>query len=165
MKMLGILLICVSFSLFGYNILLYYKSRITSIDMFINFVLNAKEQIIYKQLAVMQIIENQIIKSNNDFFIKLKNEINNGNSIDISYEKAIKDCKGITLNTDDISIIGDFLKSIGKTSISMQNDNCNRCLNQLEKQKEEAKEQYNINGKLFFKLFVAVGIFISILLV
>lgn len=172
--MLKIVLIIVTFSFFsllGYSFSLRYKNRYYFLNQFNKWIILMQNEVIYNHTPLPEAIKitsektTQAIKNMLEILlVNLRTEGNNG--IYSAFEKAYKQSENqLYLKKEDITVISDFIKSLGATGVYGQDKIFNFALQNIKINLGEALEESNKNSKLCRNLGMCIGAMAAILLI
>lgn len=127
-----------------------------------------KSKIKFTQIPLKDIFE-QIYKNTEELNIKefwknTINELNKNIEIETAWENAIKETE-INLNKEDLSILLDMGKMLGKTDVDGQVSNLEIATTFIDTQIQKAEAEKQKNSKLYKTLGVVTGLSIVIILI
>lgn len=160
MKLIIFGLIIISFGALGYQLKLKYKKQketLLELKSFLEFMhLNIS---IYKN-NIDEIIKMYLIQQNN----KNAKYINNFLKNNILGENNTKNIENNLYNENIKLAINTYFSNLGKSDLKGECDKCNSLLGQLECWIKETENDLKTKGELFFKIMLAIGVVVVIIL-
>lgn len=162
MKIIGIVILCVSIFLFGILFNEKYKTRYKSLCIFYDILNSYAIELKLHRKTISDIIYH--FNNNSNYFNKSKTLISTNTIIEamITQNNYFNE---LMLSKQDLSIISNFFTNCGKGSYKTELELCTNTLYALEKLKNDAFDSYKKFGPFTVKLSVIASIWIFVILI
>lgn len=170
LKVISIVLIFLLCSSLGFIYSERFKIRYYQLKSIYKTVILLQNEVIFSSTALPEAfydVAGKCKKPLNIILNRVSKDLDEGKDIDIysCFKRIYGECKDeFYLSKEDISIVEDFLKSLGESGVYGQDKIFNLCLENLRINIDEAFEECKKNTKLYKYLGVCIGAMISILL-
>ncbi len=171
MKILGILLVCTSCSLYGFVIDRWKKLRLTELERWIDVFEGLKGEIEYRMTPLYEaslIISNYAPHNIQKVLLDFAHSLEEKESTDLykMWQKAIDNNRiYFHLNEEDYKLIEEFARKYEGMDKSMHQKSLDHVIERLKYAFNKQQNQYEKTGKLNRYLGVLIGVCISIFLV
>ncbi len=164
MKIIGTAIIAISVFLIGLSYYLKYKKRPQVLEMFIELLIAYQTELKWSQKSIVEVIETFDSSRCVEYISKVKCLAKN-----MSIEQAFVDNNSefdiLLLGDNDRLIIKHFFKECGKLSLKSEIDLCDRTINALTAQKNNASLESEKFGTLSLKLGAICGVWVAIMMI
>lgn len=158
LKLAGAVMIILAGTLVGYVKSMNLKIRWESIKKIIYSLHIMENEISYGKNSMDKILEKIGIMNG------LKFSISNTNNSEDAFLSALK-IGELSLLSEDVEIVKNFSKSLGKTNSHVQMQNIKNAITSLEILEKDAKREYEKFGKMYRNMGMLLGLMVVILLV
>lgn len=169
LKILGSLIIILSFTYIGFSYGDDLKVRLTQLQEFQKGLYLLKNQIIYTYTSLPEAFEYISIKSQGEVKNIFKNisELlydNKVKDVHDAFKITIEKHKNLKLKREDIDILFNLSKSLGKSDLEGQKSILLFTIDNLQKQVEDAEKVMKKNTKMYRYLGFSIGCMLVIML-
>ncbi|GAA0296337.1 stage III sporulation protein AB [Gracilibacillus halotolerans] len=169
MKVIAILMIIAACSVVGFEISNGFARRTKNLRLWKDALRILEAEIVYSQTPIIQVFQKlskQLPKPMKELFAQLAKEVadERGDLYEIWSEKLEDFSKISHLKTEDVEILKQFGRTLGKYDILQHEKQIQLTLTHLDRKAAEANEQNAKFGKMSRALGVLSGIFIALLL-
>ncbi len=161
MKIIGIVTMMISSILYGLSFYRKYKARPDDIDLFINLINKYMVELKWKRKSIFDIIE-QLEEF--DYFKEIK-VLSKDNSLIDSAITLNSKFKNLFLTKEDVAILQYFFENSGKSNLENELALCEKTLEQLKNQKEDAQVTMKKFGPLSVKFCLILAVWIAIMFI
>lgn len=163
MKIIGIALIAISIICFGFIKTNASKKRPSELDLFIDILSVYKSNLVWEHKSISQVLSEFQSEKYNQYLesVRINMQSNDFYGAFLSNEEF----KKFHLIDSDIKVLGNFFNNLGKYGIDEEIRLCEKSLDFLLIQKNQAEQERERQGKLYFKLGLLFALWVIILLV
>ncbi len=161
MKLVGIAMLMISSILFGLSYYKKYKVRPQSLEMFINLINKYLLELKWKRKSIFDVIS----QFNDIEYFKYLKSLKIDNSLTDSAITLNSEYENLFLTKEDTYILKYFFDNTGKSSFDSEISLCNKTLEQLKFQKEDAENKMKKFGPLSLKFCIVLALWIAIMFI
>lgn len=171
LKVLGCIIILVSFTILGFGYGEKYKKRVKQLNELQRAIYQIESEIIYTHTTLPESFQNAAKKSCSPistllFSISTLLADNDAENVYDAFKKSVENNKNIMdLSNDDFNIIMDLSKTLGESDIDGQRKIFALTIENIKKQIKSAEESMNKNVKVFRYLGFGFGALTVIMLI
>lgn len=160
MKIVLVSSVVLCFGLFGY----FYKQKLKHENIAYKFL---KEYTEFLKENINLFKEN-LVEINNKFIIMQKNKNANQHNLIIKNANNMPDCiekiKVLILNRFDFCLVETFFESLGKNDFEFEKERILSFEKHIKEKEKTTNENMKTKGEMWFKIMLAVGAIVGILL-
>ena len=161
MKIFGIAIMMISSVLYGLSFYKKYKLRPSSLDVYINLIEKYLLELKWKRKSIYDVIKDF---DNSEYFNEFKILLANNTLKDSAITLNSKYCN-LYLTGEDTLILKCFFENTGKSNLESEIVLCNKTLEQLRLQKEDAEINMKKFGPLSLKFCFIIAVWIAIMFI
>ena len=160
MKMVLVSLVVLCFGLIGY----FYKQKLKHENLAYKFLKDYTEFL----KANINLFKENLVEINNKFIIMQKNKNANQYNIIVKNANSVVDCikkiKVLVSDKFDFCLIETFFESLGKNDFEFEKERILSFENHIKEKEKITNENMKTKGEMWFKIMLAVGAIVGILL-
>ena len=144
-------------------IILFCLFVIIAIGVYLFYLYRSK--LFHDLVYICKYLKNNISFNKNDINVLLTNSFDNISQSSRFLLKNNSSTMYRIIVKNEKSVLNDFFKSLGKGDVSFEVNNINYYLNNFETLETKSKEEMKSKAMTYFKLIIALGLIVCILLI